>query len=101
MEMDTRTEWTKSRDDLIAAVTALGYPAQLGAEMAKMLGSPRAMSRMASYLRNVKPQSMELIADELLSIQSDADRWRERKRSLEANMKYNEILNNGLYDDDE
>ena len=44
----------------------------------------------------VRPLSMEMIADEALSIKSDADRWRERKRSLEANRKYNEMLNSGL-----
>lgn len=59
------------------------------------------MSRMLSYLYNVKPQSAELIVDEMLAICSDIDRWKDKKASEEANIRYNEILYYGLDTEDE
>ncbi|MBQ5316295.1 MAG: hypothetical protein J6I96_01955 [Oscillospiraceae bacterium] len=103
---DNQREWARQRDELVRVLTGLGYPAELGYEAAKMLGSPKSISRMTSYLIHTAPdvtdpKSMEMIADEIISIRSDADRWRERKDSLKANRKYNEILNNGFDTSDE
>jgi hypothetical protein len=39
-------EWSRTRDELIDAVTFLGFPRELGDAMAKNLGSPKAMRRM-------------------------------------------------------
>lgn len=52
---------------------------------------------------NVKPRSADLIVDEMLAIQSDITRWKEKKASEKANARYNEVLNYGLGDpeDDE
>lgn len=69
----------------------MGFPDELGEQIAKMLGSPKAMQRMMAYLYNVKPNTAELIVDEALAICSDIDRWREKKASEEANAKYNEM----------
>ena len=55
-----------------------------------MLGSPKAMERMISYLHNVKPNKAELIVDEALAIFSDIDRCRNKKAAEEANARYNE-----------
>ena len=96
---DNRMEWARSRDELIAAVKKLGFPEDLGLQIAKELGSPKAMERMLAYLYYVKPRSAELIVDEMLAINSDIDAWRKKKASEEANAKYNEILNYGLGDD--
>ena len=84
------------RDRLVEEVAALGFPKELGEMVAKNLGSPKAMERMISYLSYVKPNTAELIVDEMLAICSDIDAWKDKKESLEANAKYNEILNNGL-----
>ena len=89
--------WARTRDDLIKAVESLGFPAELGEAIAKHLGSPKAMERMISYLDYVKPQSEELIVDEMLAIRSEIDAWRDKKASLEANAKYNDMLNYGLF----
>ncbi|MBQ9437982.1 MAG: hypothetical protein IJU50_06580 [Lachnospiraceae bacterium] len=94
--MDSRREWAKSRDQLVAAIRELGFPGELGEQIAKQLGSPKAMDRMMGYLYNVKPKSAELIVDEMLAICSDISRWKEKKISEEANAKYNEILYHGL-----
>ena len=94
--MDTKIEWARSRDELVQAIRSLGFPDELGVQIAKMLGSPKAMQRMMAYLYNVKPNTAELIVDEALAICSDIDRWREKKASEAANAKYNEMLYYGL-----
>ena len=94
--MDTKREWTRNKDELVQAIRSLGFPDELGEQIAKMLGSPKAMSRMCSYLYNVKPKSAELVVDEALAICSDIDRWRDKKAAEDANARYNEILYYGL-----
>ena len=74
--MDSRKEWARGRDQLVSAVKDLGLPEELGEQIAKQLGSPKAMDRMMGYLYYVKPRSAELIVDEMLAICSDIDRWR-------------------------
>lgn len=98
---DNRMEWARKRDELVDAVNRLGFPRELGEQVAKQLGSPKAMDRMLAYLYNVKPRTAELIVDEMLAICSDVDSWHNKKAAEEANAKYNEILNYGLGSDDE
>ena len=96
---DEQREWLRTKDRLVAAVQSLGFPAELGEQIAKQLGSPKAMERMLGYLYNVKPDKVELIVDEMLAICSNIDSWRDKKASEEANARYNEVLNYGLTDD--
>ena len=98
---DKKSEWEKSRDMLVASIRGLGFPDELGYEIAKQLGSPKAMDRMRAYLYNVKPRSAELIVDEMLAICSDIDNWRRKKAAEEANAGYNELLYYGLDGGDE
>ncbi|MBR1674081.1 MAG: hypothetical protein IJ703_03880 [Eubacterium sp.] len=98
--MVDRNEWLESRDALVASIKQLGFPEELGYEIAKQLGSPKAMRRMQAYLYNVRPESAELIVDEMLAILTDIDAWRTKKESLEANARYNEVLNSGFEDDE-
>ena len=67
-----------------------------GYEIAKGLGAPKAMDRMRSYLLQARPQDPETIVDEMLAIRAEIDAWRYRKRSEEANAKYNELLRYGF-----
>lgn len=92
---DEQREWTRAREGLTAAVMGLGFPAELGDEIAKNLGSPKAMNRMISYLHYAKPQKVELVVDEMLAIQSVISAWRRKKAGQEANARYNEFLNYG------
>ncbi len=94
--MNGRKEWVRSRDKLVVMICELGFPEELGHQIAKQLGSPKAMDRMCSYLYQVKPNSAELIVDEMLAICSEIDAWREKKASEEANARYNDMLNYGL-----
>ena len=47
---DNRMEWARKRDELVDAVKRLGFPGELGEQVAKQLGSPKAMDRMLAYL---------------------------------------------------
>ena len=93
--------WARTRDALVESVERLGFPAELGEAAAKLLGSPKAMERMISYLDYVKPKSEEMIVDEMLAIRSEIDAWKEKKASEKANARYNDILNSGFGTDEE
>ncbi len=97
----SRMEWAKKKDELVASVMELGFPRELGEQIAKQLGSPKAMDRMLAYLYNVKPRTAELIVDEMLAICSDVDAWHNKKIAEEANAKYTQMLNCGLGTEDE
>ena len=88
--------WNSAKNELVKAVTDLGFPEELGNEIVKNLGSPKAMQRMTSYLSYVKPKKAELIVDEMLAIRSEIEAWREKKASEEANAAYNEMLYHGF-----
>ncbi len=94
--MNSREEWAIAKNELVSAIKGLGFPEELGNEVAKNLGSPKAMNRMCAYLYNVKPQKAELIVDEMLAIRSDIQRWKEKKEVEAANAWYNEFLYYGL-----
>ena len=98
---DNKREWSDKRNELVAAIEQLGFPGALGEQIARQLGSPKAMERMMAYLYNVKPRSAELIVDEMLAICSDIDAWRDKKAAEEANAKYNEMLYYGLGTEDD
>ena len=91
-------EWAIARDELIYAIISLGFPEELGNEVVKNLGSPKAMRRMSSYLRQVRPNSVELVVDEMLAIRSEIESWRERKAAQEYNARYNEMRYRGFGD---
>ena len=76
--MDSRMEWARSRDQLVSAIRDLGFPEELGEQIAKQLRSPKTMDRMKGYLYNVKPRSAELIVDEILHV-----RWKSLKQDIE------------------
>lgn len=80
------------KQELIAAVEKLGYPEEFGAVIADSLGTELTMNRMLAYLRAASPGSEEEIADEMLAILSDRDRWQEKIINEQYNRKYNEYL---------
>jgi len=98
--MNNRREWSICRDELVSAIVSLGFPGEFGDQIAKQLGSPKAMQRMTGYLNNVKPHSAELIVDEMISICTEIDGWKEKKACEEANANYNRMLWDGLFDSD-
>ena len=89
---DNQVEWSRKRDELVSAIKQLGFPRELGEQIAKQLGSPKAIDRMTSYIYHAKPQSLEMIVDEMLAITAEIDAWREKKESQEAQAGYNAWL---------
>ena len=80
--------WARSRNRLASSVVSLGYPEAFADLLAKQLGSPKAIDRMAAYLAHAHPDSVEMIVDEMLSIRAEIDAWRERKESRDARAGY-------------
>ena len=95
--------WALARNRLAASVADLGYPEEFADLLAKQLKSPKAIDRMASWMDQARPNSMELIVDEMLAICAEIDAWREKKESREAQAGYSSWLNSAarLRDDDE
>ncbi len=89
-------DWTIAKNDLVYEIENLGFPADLGENIAKQLRSEKAMRRMIAYLHYVKPRKAELIVDEMLAICSDIENWKKKKAVEEANAKYNELLYYGI-----
>ena len=57
------------------------------------MGSPKGIERMISYLRYVRPNKVEMVVDEMISIRSEIDAWHDKKASQQANAAYTEMLN--------
>ena len=93
--------WVRSRDGLVRAVTSLGFPSELAELMARELKSPKAIDRMASYVRQMRPQSEEMLVDEMLAICAEINAWREKKESQEAQAKYNARLFYSRFEQDD
>jgi len=87
--------------ELVNIVVRMGYPKEFGIAIANNLRTEKTMSRMIGYLRNAKPRSAEEIADEMLAIMEDRERWTKKKEAEYYNAKYNEMLYFGLGTEDE
>lgn len=96
---ENRRIWAQSRDGLVREVTSLGFSSELAELMARELKSPKAIDRMASYVRQMRPQSEEMLVDEMLAICSEINTWREKKESQEAQAKYNTRLFYSRFED--
>ena len=86
-------EWLYSKKKMTEEMLLLGYDERLADEIARNLKSPKAMDRMTSYLKYVKPAKVELVVDEMLAICSEINAWKDKKESEEANAAYNDWLN--------
>mgnify|MGYP007070143141 CR=1 FL=1 len=84
------------RTSLIKTVERMGYPAEFGALIAGELKTDKQAERMLSYLVRIKPSSAEEIADEMLAIKAEFEKYRQKKAAEYYNTKYNELLQNGL-----
>ena len=84
--------WSRSRDNLVTAVTNLVFSSELADLLARELDSPKAIDRMASSVRQAKPRNEEMLVDEMLAIKAEIEAWRERKEAMEAQARYNARL---------
>ena len=88
--------WAEARDRMAAALSSLGYPGELADLLARQLRSPRAMDRMAAYLAQARPASLEMIIDEMLAVCADIENWRRKKESQDAQAGYNAWLDSDV-----
>ncbi len=95
--MSAPQSWKDAWRELVETIAGMGYPEAFGIQVARNLGSEKMMRRMTAYLHSAKPRSAEEIADEMLSIMDDRERWRRKKEAEEANAFYNEMLNETLH----
>ena len=93
--------WAQARDRLVAAVTVLGFSAELAELMAKQLKSPKAIDRMVSYIRQAHPRTEEMLVDEMLAICAEIETWRQKLESQEAQARYNSWLSYKRWNPDE
>ena len=84
------------REKLIEILKKRGYPAEFGLMIADTLKSDKAINRMIAYILEFDPKRPEDIADELLAIQADIEKWQKKKTAEYYNSKYNQLLNDGL-----
>ena len=96
--MSAPESWKAAYRELIGTIVRMGYPEEFGKLIARNLGSEKTMRRMTAYLHSAKQRSAEEIADEMLAIMSDRERWIRKKKAEEANARYNELLYYGLGD---
>ncbi len=87
--------------ELVETIVRMGYPESFGESIAENLRTEKTMRRMIGYLHHAKPKSAEEIADEMLAIMEDRERWIQKKSAQFYNSRYNEILNYGLEGDEE
>ena len=99
--MSAPESWKEAYRGLVDTLVRMGYPEEFGRLIAKNLGSEKMMRRMTAYLYNAKPRSAEEIADEMLAIMSDRERWIAKKEAQQANARYNEMLYYGLESEQE
>lgn len=97
--MDKKTE--EMYYGLIRVIKNMGYPEEFGELIAKSLGTEKTMQRMISYLVQYQPQSIEEIADEMLSIKEEFARYRRKKEAEYYNYRYTVLLNEGFGDDED
>lgn len=98
---DNRREWAQAAERLRAAVISNGFTEELAVLMARQLGSPKAIDRMTSYIRQAHPRSEDMLVDEMLAICAEIDAWRRKKEGLEAQANYTAMRRfGGLGEDD-
>ena len=88
-----KTSYDEAYEALLAAVVARGLPPEFGQALAAGLGTENAIRRMTGYLYGARPRSMEEIADEMVAICEQRDRWIERKKSEWAEARITEFYN--------
>ncbi|MBQ6491498.1 MAG: hypothetical protein IJI88_04415 [Atopobiaceae bacterium] len=94
-----KTSYDEAYEALLAAVVARGLPPEFGQALAAGLGTENAIRRMTGYLHGARPRSMVEIADEMVAICEQRDRWVERKKSEYYQAKVNEFYNRDREDD--
>ena len=95
----TRETWLEAYRELLQACEACALPRDAGKLLAKNLRTEKSIRRMVSYLHQAHPRKMEDVADEMVAILEERQRWIEKKQAEESNAFYNAWLNSDLRED--
>lgn len=90
----------EKKKQLVEILMRYGYPVAFGQTIGEQLGTEKSINRMIAYLLQGKPSSPEEIADEMIAIIEERQRWIQKKQAEYANQKYNELLALGLEKED-
>ena len=80
-------------DKLISIIEKRGIPKELGIMMADTLKSEKAINRLIAYILQYEDAKPEDIADEMLAIQADVEKWKDKKINEYYNCEYTKWLN--------
>lgn len=86
------------RESLVRTMERMGFPTEFGEIIADQLGTEKQMTRMIGWLIQFRPERPEEVADEMLAIKDEFERYREKKVAEYCNRRYNELLFTGLAD---
>lgn len=92
----TQETYRQAYGELMRTLEAWGLPGEVARMIANQLHAERDLRRMTSYMRNAHPRGMEDIADELLAIMEDRQRWTEKKLNEQSNARWNAWLNSDI-----
>ena len=74
----------------------MGYPKEFSDLITQNLNTDYTAKRMIGYLKSSVKVSAEEVADEMLAILSDRNRFIEKKLNEESNSKWNMIMEEGF-----
>ena len=60
---DNQRQWVRTKAELVSNIERLGFPGELGEQLAKMLGSPKAMERIAFIVAHMKDVDAQELND--------------------------------------
>lgn len=89
------TEREEIRKNLIDAIKECGFPTEFGIMIADSLGTEKTMARMYSWVKSFQPDRAEDVADEMLAIKSDFERYQAKIINEKINEKYINMRWNG------
>lgn len=95
----SRESFLRAWSELLQVLEEHGIPEEVGKVIAKNLHSEKSIRRMTAYMKAANPTTMEQVADEMIAIMEDRQRWIEKKQTEESNMRYNAWLNSDLRED--
>ena len=86
--------------ELFSLMLNLGYPEDFSRLICHELNTDFTATRMIGYLSHYSQLPAKEVADEMLAILADRDRWIDKKLSESAQQTINEVILNGLGDED-
>ena len=85
---------TEKSEILYKLMLKKGYPEAFAKIIAAEMSTDYTADRMISYIARNNKRPLEEVADEMLAIQSDRDRIREKHISEHAQAKVNDLYRN-------